>query len=88
MILYHSTITSLTKSRVLRAIFYGEEFEIEVLDAQSMIIYVWNVKKIDIWQAAVLLESADIQLGYGFGDYKIEARRNAEHVLEKWKGIG
>lgn len=88
MILYHSTITSLTKSRILRSIFYGEEFEIEVFNARAMTIYLWNVKKIDIWQAAALLESTNIQIGYGFGINKSEASSNADDMLEKWKGIG
>jgi len=87
MILYHPTITSLTKSRLLRSIFYGKEFEIEVLDQHTMSIYLWNVNKFDVWQAAVLMESADIQFGYGFGDYKAEAKTNAINMLEKWREI-
>ena len=86
MILYHPTVTCLTKSRILRSIFNGEEFEIEVLSPRTMLIYLWNVNKIEIWQTAALLESADIQLGYGFGDYKAGARTNAEEMLEKWRG--
>ncbi len=87
MILYHSTITSLTKSRILRSIFHGEEFEIEVLNERTMIIYLWNVKKIDIWQAAALLESTNIQLGFGFGIDKSEASLNADDMLKRWRGI-
>jgi hypothetical protein len=78
----------LTKSRILRSVFYGEEFEIEVLDHCTMIIFLWNVKKNDIWQAAALLESTDIKLGYGFGNVKAEAKTNAEAILEKWRGSG
>jgi hypothetical protein len=82
--LYHTTITFLTKSRILRAMFHSENFEIEVLDKNTMIIFLWNVNKMDVWQAAVLLESTGIQFGYGFGDYKLEARTSAEEMLEAW----
>ena len=88
MILYHPTITSLTKSRLLRSIFHKDAFEIEVLDHRTMIIYLWNLQKIDVWQVAALLESVDIQLGYGFGNYKIEAKTDAKDMLEKWREIG
>ncbi|GAA0441192.1 hypothetical protein GCM10008983_17830 [Lentibacillus halophilus] len=52
---------------ILRAMFYEEDFEIEILLENTVIIYVWNIGKKQIWQAALEFETARIRVGYGFG---------------------
>lgn len=77
MVLYHDSITSLTKSFILRTLFPVEEIEIEVMDAATTVIYLWNVQKEQIWQATVCLESVNIMTVYGFADTKDAARTAA-----------
>lgn len=81
LILYHSTITSLTKCKILRAMFKEEEFEIDVIENNTVMIYLWNVEKERIWQAAIDFETTNIVSGYGFGRRKIDARIQAFEVL-------
>jgi len=83
LILFHSTITSLTKCKILRFIFHGDDYEINVIENNTVIIYLWNVKKIKIWQAAVHFESTNMFTGYGFGRTKENALNNANNILEK-----
>lgn len=77
LILYHPTITSLTKAMTLRAIFHNEDFEIEVVENHTVIIYIWNIQEMLIWRTAKLFESTNIATGYGFGDRKQDAMVNA-----------
>ncbi|WP_217589705.1 hypothetical protein [Lentibacillus saliphilus] len=80
--LHHPTITSLTKCRMLRSLFHAEDFEIEVISRGVVMIYIWNARKIDIWQAAVLFESAAVRTGYAFGINNKEAikQRVLDHL--------
>lgn len=63
--------------------FHEEKFEIHVLHRNTVIVYVWNVGRKQIWQAALLFESTDIITGYGFGRWKVEAIENAWDVLNQ-----
>lgn len=82
MILYHATITSLTKSFILRMIFQAEDIEIEVLNAATTVIYLWEVDKEKIWQATVNLESSGLTTVYSFADTKKEALSQGLKHLE------
>ncbi|UJL47311.1 hypothetical protein KFZ58_05220 [Virgibacillus sp. NKC19-16] len=84
LILYHSTITSLTKCKILRAMFHEEEFEINVIGENTVIIFLWNLDKEKVWQAVVNFETTNMKIGYGFGDRKNDAIKEAEAVLEEW----
>ncbi len=68
---------------ILRFIFHEDDYEINVIENNTVIIYLWNVNKIEIWQAAHHLESANIIAGYGFGKTKENALNNASNILEK-----
>lgn len=83
LILYHYTITSLSKCFLLRAMFHEEDFEIKVLENHTVVMYLWNVKKTAIWQAALTFETAEIMVGYGFGKGKKDAEKEAMKVLFK-----
>jgi len=45
------------------------------------IIYLWNVKKVNIWKIVILLEVSQVIVGYGFGQCKNSARDAAESKL-------
>ncbi|GGB57688.1 hypothetical protein GCM10011409_38970 [Lentibacillus populi] len=81
LILYHHTITSLTKSFMLRAMFHEEDFEIHVSGNNTVTIFLWNVNKEAVWQAALEFEMADIMTGYGFGKQKNDAEKEATKTL-------
>ncbi|WP_164670011.1 hypothetical protein [Virgibacillus doumboii] len=81
LILYHDSITNLTKIMILRAIFLDKEFEIDIVDAGTTVIYIWNVNKMAIWQAALALETTNIKTGYGFGKRKADAWNDAMRIL-------
>ncbi|GGK03591.1 hypothetical protein GCM10007063_27330 [Lentibacillus kapialis] len=80
LILYHQTITSLTKIRILRAIFHEEDFEIHVMGSNTVIMYLWNVDKGVILQTALILETEFIETGFGFGNCKRNALKNAVSI--------
>lgn len=81
MILHHPSITRLTKSFILRTLFQAEDIEIEVMDASTTVIYLWNVRKERIWQATAYLESVNLTTVYSFADSKEEALKEAlEHL--------
>lgn len=84
LILYHSTITSLTKCKILRAMFHEEEFEINVIEDHTVIIFIWNLDKEKIWQAVVNFETTNMKLGYDFGERKKDAITEARNVLDEW----
>lgn len=81
LILYHVTISGLTKCKVLRAMFHEKEYEIHVSGKNTVVLYLWNVKKIEVWQAAVDFESTNITACYGFGRIMEDAHMNAEKLL-------
>lgn len=83
MKLYHPTITTLTKCKILRFIFKDYEFEIEVISNHTVIIFIWNVTKSEVWQAFAMFENTKIIAGYGFGSDKAEARLQAEGMVMK-----
>lgn len=77
LVLSHPTITSLTKCRLLRSKFHQERYEIEVEKNHTVIIYLWYMDKMDIWQAAFNIEMMDIRVGYGFGENREAAKQSA-----------
>lgn len=77
LVLFHPTITSLTKCRILRSIFYKEKFEIEVVADHTVIIFIWNITQMCLWQAALNIEMLDILVGYGIGDKRECAQKLA-----------
>ncbi|WP_382390224.1 hypothetical protein [Lentibacillus juripiscarius] len=79
-------MTNLTKIMMLRAMFHEEDFEIEVLGGSTVIIYIWNVERERIWQAALGFETVNVRAGYGFGKYKHDAREAAEGILTYSQG--
>lgn len=81
LILYHTSITNQTKIMILRDIFFGEDFEIGIVDNSTVVIYTWNVKKVVIWQVAFTFESTNIKTGYGFDGRKADAWDDAMRVL-------
>ncbi|MEN1970201.1 hypothetical protein WMZ97_19290 [Lentibacillus sp. N15] len=83
LILYHHTITSLTKCFMLRAIFKEEELEIHVQGNNTVVIYLWNVKKAAVWQAALTFEMTNMMTGYGYGERKKDAEKEAQNILFK-----
>ncbi|MCG3421164.1 hypothetical protein ACTWPF_16625 [Oceanobacillus sp. M65] len=87
MILRHPTISNLTKCKMLRFLFHEVNFEIHVVKQDTVVIYVWNIQQTELWQAAVMVAVTDIEVGYGKGFSKHEARKKADHVLRKWVHI-
>ena len=81
LILYQPDVLSLTKCKILRAMFHHKVFEIEVLSQQTVLIYIWDVIKEDIWQAVVDFETEYILSGYGFSTNVNNAKREAFEVL-------
>ncbi|WBX80359.1 hypothetical protein PD280_00150 [Virgibacillus salarius] len=81
MILHHLTITSLTKCKILRFIFKDHDFEIEVRGNNTVMVFVYNAEKMEIWQAAIAFETTNIIVGYGFAKEKSEARIQAEQMI-------
>ncbi|WP_373895378.1 hypothetical protein [Virgibacillus sp. CBA3643] len=84
LILYHTTITSLTKCKILRAMFHEEEFEINVIGENTVIIFLWNLDKEKVWQAVVNFETTNMKVGFGFGERKRDAITEARKVLDAW----
>ncbi len=63
--------------------FYEERFEINVSGSNTVTIFVWDVPKEEIWQAAVQFESSNIKVGYGFSETKKTAAKKAWDTLFK-----
>lgn len=83
MILYHTTVSSLTKCKILRAMFHTEDFEIVVEGANTVTIYLWNVEKVDVWQAVADFESTNIIACFGFGKSMEEAHAQSQDLLQR-----
>lgn len=81
MVLHHSSITSYTKSFLLRSIFQKENIEIEVLDKATTAIFIERADKEKVWQATVDLESIGIQTVYAFHDEKDKVLEDALGLL-------
>ncbi|MFD1360723.1 hypothetical protein [Lentibacillus salinarum] len=82
LILCHKTVTSLTKIMMLRATFHEDDFEIHVVGGNTVIIYLWNVEKTVILQAALVFETALITTGFGFATLKRDALSRAKRMLD------
>lgn len=83
LILGHPTITNLTKCKLLRFIFHEDEYEIQVIQKNTIVIYLWNVEKVKVWQTVANFESTEVLVGYGFGKRKNEAYDAANTLLRR-----
>ncbi|QKY68257.1 hypothetical protein Len3610_00115 [Lentibacillus sp. CBA3610] len=63
--------------------FHEEDFEIHVVEAATVIMYLWNVDKESILQAALIFETENINTGFGFGDCKMDALDEARMILSQ-----
>ena len=81
LILYHTSVLSLTKCRMLRSMFYKYEFEIHVLENFTVLMFIWDIQIEEIWQAAIIIESENIAVGYGLSRNKLEAEEKARRRL-------
>ncbi|RFA36029.1 hypothetical protein CAI16_06230 [Virgibacillus dokdonensis] len=81
--IYHPTVTTLTKCKMLRFMFKDYPLQIEVISKNAVLIYVWNVPKKEVWQAFINFESTNVITGYGFSEEKAEARLIAEAMVIK-----
>lgn len=83
LILYHPSILSLTKCRMLRSMFYKYDIEIHVLEQSTVLIFIWNIELEEIWQATMIIENENIAVGYGFNNHKLKAAEKAKRRLNK-----
>lgn len=83
LILYEPAILSLTKSRMLRSMFYQRKFEIHVLANYTVLIFVWNINRTQVWQAALIMESENIAVGYGVAESEMDAGVQAIKKLQE-----
>lgn len=70
--------------------FHNEEIKIEVIGNNTVIIYIWNISKINMWQAILNIEMMDISVGYGFNKQKELAKKSAFkrlNLIKKELGI-
>ena len=83
LILSHQDITTMTISKMLRAIFHQKQYEIYTGKNQTTML-VWGISKMELWQAAAQFEFAGIAAGYGFAqaERKSDAKHMAEGVLQ------
>lgn len=81
LVLYHMEITISTKCKMLRFYFHGKEYEIAVENNNSVCIYLWNIDRNQVYQAAMLFEHEGLSTGYGFGKDKSEAHHRAWQIL-------
>ncbi|WP_100013312.1 hypothetical protein [Lentibacillus sediminis] len=84
LILKHSTITSFTKMQMVQAIFFSADVEINETDDHTVVTYIWNAGRDEIWQAVADFQTTNMRIGYGFGERKIDAKREALKKLEQW----
>jgi hypothetical protein len=85
MILDHPTVSNLTKCKMLRFMFHEDDCEIQVTEKNTVVIYLWNVDKIKVWQVVADLLSTNIYAGYGFGSRKKLAYEDANNTLAKMR---
>ncbi|WP_449354310.1 hypothetical protein ACUL41_13880 [Virgibacillus natechei] len=64
--------------------FHEEEFEINVIGENTVIIFLWNLDKEKVWQAVVNFETTNMKVGFGFGERKRDAITEARKVLDAW----
>jgi|SRR5699024_5295744 len=81
LILSHKTIPLVTRRTILEAMLMLIDFEFAESTNDTTCVYLWNVKKKKVWQSALHLEFAGIDVGYGFGKQKKEAKEDAERIL-------
>src|SRR5699024_4057844 len=81
LVLYHPTITSLTKIMMVRTMFQNERYRVEVLNQHTLYVYLVHVQMVDVWQAIIEFESVHIWALYGVGDCECRALACAKRQL-------
>ncbi|HIS28405.1 MAG TPA: hypothetical protein IAA78_03015 [Candidatus Avamphibacillus intestinigallinarum] len=81
LVLYHPTITSLTKIMMVRTMFQNERYRVEVVNQHTLYVYLVNVQLADVWQAVIEFESVQIWALYGLGDCESRALACAKRQL-------
>jgi|SRR5690625_1474682 len=66
---------------VLQEIFLDDRFEVNESEDGMTIIFVYKIEKIKVWQAVMELEVKQIPVGFGFGDQKESAKKEAMERL-------
>lgn len=67
---------------IVKAHFQFHQYE--QIDEAGMILFIsWNIEREIIWQLALLLESSNVKVGYGFGQSKERARKACKETYEK-----
>lgn len=82
LVLYHPTITNLTKIRTIRYLFHSFDFKIEVVQKDTIEVYLTNIEKTSILKIILEIINMGMFIEYGFGDTLDEARNIA---LQKHK---
>jgi len=80
LIFNQSEISKDSIKQILISEFKWNEYEFFETE-DKLILYLWNVVKMDIWQIVLLLEFSQVRVGYGFGQYKNVAKEEAENKL-------
>lgn len=75
--LYHPTVSSLTKCKLLRMTFHEEDYEIDIYNSRTVLIYLWNIDMLRAQKMVRSFEFAQIDVGYGAGKFKKEAKELA-----------
>lgn len=71
-----------TVGKLLKSIFHGDDFELNITKDNRKVIYIHNIEKAKVWQTVFNLEVKHISVGYGFGEVKEQAKENAKHRLK------
>lgn len=83
LILCHDDFAKSTVHLILKALLQQKDYEIVKQTKEKTIIFTWNIPKKMIWQYAFELEFSGIYVGYGFGNSKEKAKKNAIAILNK-----
>lgn len=67
----------LNYKKTFKEIFYGDYFEINEYPNRKTIIFIRGIEKKKVWQAVLNLEVDQIIVGFGFGEEKEVARKEA-----------
>lgn len=82
IVLEHTNLSKAHKNEVVfQEIFQSDRFEMNKSKEGMTIIYINKVEKIKVWQAVMELEVKQIPVGFGFGDQKESAKKEAMERL-------
>ncbi len=82
IVIKQSKVMNKDSKNLLKTIFHADRLEMSEFKNGVVLIFIHEVEKLKVWQVVLNLEAEQIPVGFGFGNQKDAAKKEALDRLE------